>query len=253
MFGQHGHYAVDQIYGCGAVASLAVEYCVGAYVVCHIGDVYADFVVSVFQAADRERVVEVFCVAWVDCECCDIAHVLACGNYFRRYSRIDFFGGFLHGFGIAVGQSEFGHDSVDLGIVLAFAAEHVDNFTCGVVRVVGPVGYTDHGFVACCSAAQFSGGNEYVGGQKFGIGAQESDFSFDLQCSDEYLVFLFEYFGDDSFGFFTADACGYGHTYAVAVECVHRIAFRDEEFFAVGIGDDAVFAVCAAREDAFRG
>ena len=140
------------------------------------------------------------------------------------------------------------------GVVFAVAAEYVDHFTLwGCWRHVGPSVIRTTALSPVVPPRSFDVERRYVGGQKFRIGAQEATFSVDFQCSDEYLVFLFEDFGDDSFGLFSADACGYGHTYAVAVECVHRVAFRDEEFFAVGIGDDAVFAVCAAREDALGG
>ncbi len=87
----------------------------------------------------------------------------------------------------------------DLGIVLAFAAEHVDNSPVGLFASSGQSVIRTTALSPVVRRAVF-GGNEYVGGQKFGIGAQESELFF-RTCSVPIIPGLsFRVFRDDSFG-----------------------------------------------------
>ncbi len=248
MFGQHRHHAVYEVDTCGAVLRLAVDDGVGVYVVCDVGDVYAHFIVAVVELAQRQGVVEVFCVARVDGESGHIAHVAALGHNFVGNAGADFISGFLYRFGIAVGQTVLGHDSVDFGVVLAGRTEHVDNFALRVLGVVGPCGDTHHCLVAGLAAAEFGLGDVDVCGKELGVGEKVGEMFVYFQCADKGLVFALDDIDNLCLGLGAFDTCGDCHLYLVAVESVHGVALGNEDFLGAVVGDHAVFTVRPAHE-----
>lgn len=127
-----------------------------------------------------------------------------------------------------VWQVEFGEYGVDLGVVLACLAENVDHFAARVLGVVGPVGDLDYGFVAGDAAFELGAGDEYVGGQEFGVGEQICEVLFDLQGADEFLVDFLDYLHHFGLGFGASAVCGYVDPHFVAVEGMHRVTLGHE-------------------------
>ena len=211
MFGKHRHHSVDKIYRGGALAGLAVDDGVGLHIVCHISDVHAHLDIAVGKAAQRQGVVEVLGVLWVDGESGYVAHVLAGGHDLGGDSGVDFIGGAGHSLGIFVRQAELGKYGMDFGIVLAGASEYVDHGTAGIFLVVGPVGYAHDCLVAADGAFELAFWYDDVCGEKFRVGFQQRQMAVDLDSTNESLVFLFKNVDDHGFGFDTGAAGGYRH------------------------------------------
>ena len=251
MLGKHGNGAVDKIHACGAVFGFAFDNRSGFYVVGYIGNMHADFDVTVFEAAERQRVIEVFCIARVDGESHGASHVFACCDFFVGDARINFVGSFFNGLGIAVWQAEFGQNCMHFGGVLAGFAEHVHNFALGILCIIWPVGDSHYHFVAVCGAFEALTRYIYVVCQIFRVGEQICDVLVDFDSAYKCLIFLFDdscYFGFGLFAFYTGRN---RHLHTVAVESVHGVTFGYSYFLAVVVCDDRVVAVAAAHEYAF--
>lgn len=120
----------------------------------------------------------------------------------------------------------------------------------GFFSSFGPVGDAYHSLVSCDGAFEATLGNVYICGQELAVGVEYGKAVLYFDGSYEGLVFFLDYFGDYGFGFDAATTRCDGYAHAVAIECVHGIAFGHENALAVIIGDYGVLAVGAAYKGA---
>ena len=139
VLGQHGDGSVDEIDGGGSLLCFLVDDGAFGDVVRDVGDVDAYFV-EVVLLSDRQGIVVVLGIVWVDGAGPHIAEVLALGKVFLGDHTTDFLRCFLHLLRVLIGQAILCEDGMHLGIVLALAAEDVDDLAHHVaMRGVGPL------------------------------------------------------------------------------------------------------------------
>ena len=130
-----------------------------------------------------------------------------------------------------------------LGVVFAGFAENVDHLAARIFCVVGPRCDVYDCLVARLAPLELVAGDEDVAGEIFRIGFQKSYILIDLKRADKCLFFRLDDAGHLGFRFLAAATCRNVDFNPVAVERVHRIAFGNENRFAVGIGYHTVLAV----------
>ena len=181
---------------------------------------HAGFPVSVWQFAQRQRVIKVLCVARVDGECCHAAHVLAGGYDLRCYSCVDFVGGSLHVLRVYVRQTVFGKDGVHLRVVFSRSAENVDHLAGRVLVIVVPVHDAHNCLVAAFAAFDFRFWYKNVAGKEFAVGHEEGVVLAHLQSADKHLLFFLYNLKHLRLRLETLALCAQMHAHAVAVEGV---------------------------------
>ena len=247
-FGQHGYGAVHQIDRGGTAVSLLVNDVSFGHVVGHVGNVYTHLPESLLQGSDAQCVVKVFGVGRVDGEGCHSAHVQARLQLLLGYVARNQVCSPLHCLGILVGQPVLGQDGMHLGIVLARAAQDVNDCPHGIVGLCRPFHYLHHGLVAVLSVLQFAAGDEYVVSQRAPFGDEEGIVAFHTQSShkgvsgalyDFYHLTLFALsapFGKES------------HLHTVSVKGMCRIPFGNAHRLAAIVGHEGVASVALALE-----
>ena len=217
----------------------------------HVGDVHADFPVSVLEFLDRQRIVKVLGVGGVDGESCHTAHVAPLGDFLGRDARLQSLGGLGDILGILVRQAELGKDGMDLGIVLARHAQHVNHFADGRVGVLGPVHDFRHHLVAGLTTGELVQRDEDICSQELAVGCQLCEVFQHLQRTHEHLLLAFQDFHDLGLGFQPVSGGTNVHQHTVPVERMHRVALGDHDGQSVIAGCvHAVLAVAATDEDA---
>ena len=213
-----------------------------------VGDVHAHLPQSAAQAADGQRVVKVLGILGVDGEGGDAAEVLAPGYFLGG----DFIGnlvrGGLHVFGVGVRQAELRQDGVHLGVVVARAAQDVDDLSDGVLGLVRPFDDFHHRLVAAPSAFQLVLGDEDVVGQRAVLGQQEGIALGHLQCAHETVVGALQHLQHLALGGFAAPAGVVSNAHAVVVHGMGGVSLGNEDGVAPVVGDEGVLAVALAHE-----
>ena len=100
-----------------------------------ISDVDANFPVLALLT-NAQRIVEVLGVLGVDGASEDLAEVLTARYLLRSNARLNLLGGLLDMLGIVVRQTILCKDGVHLYIVVALFAQHVDDLTDNVLRLL---------------------------------------------------------------------------------------------------------------------
>ena len=159
MLRKHWHNPVYKIDARCTVARLTVKCCIGLHIMCDIGNVHPYFIVPVRQASYRKSIVEIFCITRVYRKGHGVSHIFPCRYHFWRYSGINFLRGFLHSFGIAVWQTEFGQNGMLFCCVFTGYTKNIDNLTLRILCLVGPIGNPHYCLVAVFSAFELSSRN----------------------------------------------------------------------------------------------
>ena len=105
----------------------------------HIGDVNADFHVSVLFVLQRKSVVKVFGVNGVNGKGSDRSHISPAGNFTRRDGRRNSLSLLLYIVRKVVGKSVFGQNGVHFGLVVARFTQYFDDLALGFARAAGPL------------------------------------------------------------------------------------------------------------------
>ena len=209
---------------------------------------YADLPHAFACRANRERIVKVLCVHWVNCECGDVTEVLTLCYLFLGYVCRQLGSGLLDSLGVLVRQAIFGQDGVHLGIVLSALAKYVNDLAHGVLAVQWPFKELDNGFVAVLATLEQVLWNEYVVRHKAVLGNEESVVLLYVQFADECVMHTLYNLHHLAFAS-TASAAGEErHAYKVVGECVCRVALADEHRLTAVLGVELVVAVLVARE-----
>ncbi len=173
LFGQHGHDAVHQVYGGGAVLRFFFQGSAGPNVMRHIRDVHPDFPPSIAQRFDAQGIVKVLGIDGVNGEGQRIAEVAAALNFFGVQGLWDGFGFLFDRLREVVGQAVFVEDGVNLGIVVAALTEDFHHFALRVLLGVVPFGQFDHDHVAVFAACELLEGDVKIGAHFAGIRHQK--------------------------------------------------------------------------------
>ena len=163
MLRKHRDNAVHKVYGSGSLLSLAVYYGVGLHIVGDIRDMDTDFIMTIWEHAERERIVEVLRIDWVDCESQHVAHVKTLRDDFFSDSGIDFVGCFLDCRRIFVRQTEFSKNSMNLGIVFTATTKDVDYLAARILAILLPLDDFHHSLVSGLTTFELGLGDENIG------------------------------------------------------------------------------------------
>ena len=166
----------------------------------HVGDVNANLPVAVLEFLNRQGVVKVLGIGGVNREGGHIAHVTTTGDFLVGDSRLQEFGGLGHILGILVWQAKLGKNGMNLGIVLARHAKHVNDLTDGAVGIFGPLNNLHHRLVAGLAASKFVQRNEDISSEELAVSGQLGEIFHHLQGADKHLLLAFQDFNDLGLG-----------------------------------------------------
>ena len=205
---------------------------------------FANCQLPIANSPYRQRIVEVLGVLGVDGAGKDLAEVLAALDFLRRDARINLLGSILDGFRILVRQTILRQDSVHLHVVVALLAQHVNDLTDHVLRVLGrPLGDSHYSLLAVLATLQFFLGYEDIVHEDVALRNQEGIVLLHLQLTYCLIYLVRQNLYDHSFLHVFLATRHHGHTYPVTIEGKHRVALRDEDGLATVVGLERVLAV----------
>ena len=115
---------------------------------------HADFDIAVRELFPGERVIEIFCIMWVDGEGQHIAEVSAFSELFRRDRERDRFSCRCHIRVESRGESALENDRFHLYLVRVRLAEYLEHCTHRLFLCIGPRGHLHEDLVAFLCAIQ---------------------------------------------------------------------------------------------------
>ena len=211
-FGQHRHRSVDQVDRRGAGLSLGVDHIARMHVVRHVGNVYADFEITVRQAPDRKRVVKILRIGRVDRKGRHAAHIAPAGDLLRIDRIGNLLGLLFDLLRITVRQIEFGQNRMHFGIVVPRSAEHVDDLP------IGPADNVDQHFLPLFRTVQRTFGNKNIVRHLTAVDMHESEIVGTFDHADVLFRRALDHFDDLPFGISAAPLTRNGHLHPVAVQ-----------------------------------
>ena len=137
---QHGNSTVGEIDAGAAKTGFLIQRRIWRNVLGDVGDVDLEFVVSVFELANVDGVVEIAGGFSVDGDDGEMAVVAAAAQGLGADGRFDRLRFFDDGGREAVGQVKLADHDFDVDSEIAFLAEDFDDASAGLLRSAGPVG-----------------------------------------------------------------------------------------------------------------
>src|SRR5690606_3772989 len=114
---------------------------------CDVRDVNSDFIVSIFQNAERECVVKILRIKRVDRERSNSAEVASFSNFLARYSLIDRIGFVFNTDVKAKWQAEFRHYRMDFCFIFTGTTQHFNHLRLRLLVLAAPVSYLNDNLV----------------------------------------------------------------------------------------------------------
>ena len=153
-FGEHGNHPVHQVHRRSPFVGFALQSASRPDVMRDVGNVNAHFQVSVGQGLERQSVVKILGVDGVNGQGKDAAEIAPSGNFCRVQGLVQTGSVLLHLGRKFVGQSVLFQNGMDLGLVLAGAAQHLENLADGIELGVIPFHQLNHHHVSVVRLAQ---------------------------------------------------------------------------------------------------
>ena len=206
------------------------------------------------ELAQREGIVIVLGIGRVDGERGHVAHIVAAGHLLVGDAGLDALRRALHVGRILIRKAKFGEDGVNLGIVLAGAAQDVLDGADWAVGVLGPLDDAHDGLVASGATRQFVERDKDVGGQELAIGGKHSVVLLHIEGAHKHLLFALHNLDDLGLGLHAGTHRADVHHHAVTVEGVHRVALSNHDGLAtrIVVEHHTVLAVAATHENTRR-
>ena len=162
----------------------------------HIGDVYTHFPQSFLQRFDRDGIVEVLSITWVNGNGEGVAEVLPLGDLFRRDASVQLIGSSFHFLWIFVRQTKLCEDGVHLCVVITLVAQHIYHLTNRVTSFLRPVDDLHHHFLPILCPFQFFHRDNNVALQDARRHRQKRHTVLHIQGTDKRFLSTLHYFND---------------------------------------------------------
>ena len=232
LLGQHGDGAVHQIDGSAPVVSLFVDGRSRRHVIRHVGDVHAYLPMAIGQLLERNGIVEVLGVGRVDGDGEDVTEVLPFLD-FRLLNLSGYLFSFLFDLlrkfqRIVVRQQDRFH----LHVVVAWIAQHPDDFAKGVARVLRPVHQVHHYLLTVAGTVQLALGHKDVDRYRIHVGCHKHIPVRDVQHPHEVGTFPLKHLHNLTFGLLALALRKHGHLHPVPMQGLSGVACRNEHIIA---------------------
>ena len=248
---QHRDGAVYQIHTGGTLRRLFVDDGAFLDVMAHVGNMYTHLP-ELAHLADTECIVEVLGVLRVDGTGPDVAHIQASADLLRCDARLDLLGSLLDILRVFVGQPVLRQDGVHLHIVVALLAQHVDDLTDDVLRVLRrPLGNLHDGLVARLTTLQLLLGYQDIMNEDITLRHEEGIVFLHLQFTDGLVHLMRDDLDHHSLLDMVLSTSHQRHFYTVAIQGEHRVALADEDGLAAIVGFKRVLAVSLTDKGTF--
>lgn len=166
----------------------------------HVGDMHAHLPEAVVEFADRERIVEVLRIGRVHREGGYAAEVAALGIVLLGDLSGNGLGGILNIALELVGQVELRQYGMHLGVVVALAAQTLDQHAARAVVALAPLRYAEHHLVAVVDTRAVLAREVYVHGQLARVGMHEHRLTAHLGNTHIPLAAALQHCRDDTLG-----------------------------------------------------
>ncbi len=198
---------------------------------------------------ERQGIIKVLGILWINGESEDITEVLATTNLLLGDASINMFGSLLNSLGIGIGQSVFSQNSVHLGIILASTSQDIDNLTNGILAILRPFRNLYNGLVTCLAIFQETFGYEDIVGQGTVLSEQVGKVLLDLKRTYETLVRTLHNLHNLSLTHMMLATSHHRGFHAISVHGVHTVSLSHQDRFATLIRLESILSVSLTMED----